>query len=127
MDIIGNEDKFDQILEDFQKKYPDPMDFEDHYHELDKTLLKDYTFETMAHFEERIQSFFDDLRTKNYKRVLLVSHRGAIYTMLLDLLRVKIPSAARKTLDNCSVMGLRETNGSYEMVFPWSVDHLKNI
>jgi len=127
LDIIGDKDTFDQILEDFKAQYPDPIDFEDNFNELDKTLSKDYKFESMKHFQDRIHNFFNDLKQKNHKRVLIVSHRGAILTTLFELLKVKIPGAARKTLDNCSIMGIRETNGKYEMVFPWSVGHIKKV
>jgi len=120
LELEKNKEQFDILRDEYSRKYPDPVDYEEHFEEFNATLLASgYTFETTAQFEQRVRGFYKFLRTQNHKRVLIVTHRGFISTSLCSLFRIKLSPAARKTITNCCIFGMRETYDSYTMTTPW--------
>lgn len=120
LDLEKNKAQFDILRDEYSRKYPDPVDYETNFEEFNATLqAAGYTFETTAQFERRVRSFYEFLRTQNHKRVLIVTHRGFISTSLCQLFHIKLSNAARKTITNCCIFGMRETYDSYTMTTPW--------
>jgi len=119
LELEKNKEKFDVLRAEYRQKYPDPVDYEEHFEEFNAILSKEYTFETTAQFAQRVTNFFQFLRTQNHKRVLIITHSGFMSTALCNLFRIKLSNAARKTITHCCIFGMRETYDSYTMTTPW--------
>lgn len=84
--------------------------------------------ETLAEFQLRIASFLDETAAANLgKRVLLVSHGGAMQRMLVHTMGKLSQVNIRPLCDNASLSSFRYKSGQWQLICWNDTAHLENI
>lgn len=76
--------------------------------------------ESYDEVRNRLHSFFEDLKTKDYQNVLIVTHGMCFINMLaymMKLDRKDFITINQKVVDGCSLTLFQENNGEYKKIF----------
>jgi Fructose-2,6-bisphosphatase len=79
---------------------------------------------------DRVISFFDELKEKEYQNVLIVTHGMLFINILAYMLKLKREDYVQinqRVVDGCSLTLFKEQLGQYEKVFIGKNDFLPNI
>lgn len=115
-------DKYFEALDKFNSII-DPIEQKDQHHKMEKIFNENYEYETDEQMILRLTKVIDFLKTTKHKKILIISHGGAISIINSLILNVTELVKINKYANNCHITYYRYINDKFRLIMPPNTLH----